>query len=279
MMERWILLLTVLLALVGCGAHKHNSPADKFKNVEAKTIFEQGEASLAHGSNQKAITHFEALGTLYPFSPYAQQAQLNTIYAHFDLGEYAQSEAAAARYIHMYPRGKHVDYAYYMKGLANFNQDRGVFHRYIKTDLSKRDVSTAQQSFADFNELVVRFPHSPYAADAQSRMVFLRNLLAQQQLNIAYYYFQVQAYVAAINRAQEIVQHFRQSPQVIEALAIIAQSYHLLGLDQLADQSMEILALNFPESKAYAEVKNALHKPVKLSPPQKFPERVAARTG
>ena len=269
MMKSLGLLFTALCLLSGCGFNKTTkTTADKFKGMEAQQIFEHGELDMTRGGYQSAISKFEALDTLYPFSQYAQQAQLDTIYAYFESSDYASSEAASSRYIHVYPRGKHVDYAYYMKGLANFNQDRGIFHRYIKTDLSKRDVSTAQQSFADFNELVVRFPQSAYAREARCRMVFLRNLLAQQQLNVAYYYFQIQAYAAAINRAQQVVQHFREAPQVIEAFAILAQSYHHLGLDQLAEQSEQILSLNFPGSKAYSEVSAALKKPATMHPPK-----------
>lgn len=269
MIKSWVFIFSVLCLLSGCGANKDiTSTADKFKTMDAKQLFGSGENDLTKGGYKSAIAKFEALDTLYPFSEYAQQSQLDTIYAYFQSSDYASSEATCSRYIHMYPRGKHVDYAYYMKGLSNFNQDRGIFHRYIKTDLSKRDVSTSQQSFADFNELVLRFPHSAYAVEAHNRMVFLRNLLAQQQLNVAYYYFQVQAYAAAINRAEDVVQHYRHSPQVVEALGVIAQSYHKLGLNQLAEQTEEVLALNFPTSKAYTEVKGALQKPIVLTPPK-----------
>ena len=266
-MKRFSALVLVCLGLVGCGATKQKTVSEKYQGMTAEQIYSRGEASMAKRSFEVATNDFEAIHTLYPFSEFAEQAQLDLIYVSFASNEYAQSEAAANRYIHLYPRGKHVDYAYYMKGLANFNQDRGVFQRYIQTDLSKRDVSTAQQSFADFNELLSRYPNSIYAPDAQQRMIYLRNLMAQQQLNTAVHYFSTKAYLAAVNRANEIVIHYQEAPQVVAALGVIAQSYHYLGLQELAEQTKSILALNFPNTDVYRRVVKVLSKPVDLKPP------------
>ncbi len=255
--------LTVFVT--GCGSTKMHSVADDYKEQSAKDIFQKGDTALLHGANKTAIKHFESLDTLYPFSEYEQQAQLNIIYAYFKDNDFAGASSAAAHYIHLYPRGKNVDYAYYMKGLSNFNQDRGIFQRYIKTDLSKRDVSTAQQSFADFNQLITRFSSSVYAPDAQRRMVFLRNLLAQQQLNVASFYFRKKAYVATINRAKDVIMHYRESPQVIQAFALLSMSYHALGLQKLSDRSLDVLAINFPDSQAYKDAKRYMLTPVKMT--------------
>lgn len=266
-MKRVIAIGVIVLGLVGCGASEKKSIADQYHGMRAEEIYTRGERSMANQSYKSAIADFEAIEALYPFSMNAQQAQLNLIYANFSDNQLAQAEAAASRYIHVYPRSEHVDYAYYMKGLANFNQDRGVFQRYIRTDLSKRDISTIQQSFADFNELLSQFPHSAYAYDARERMVYLRNLMAQQQLNIAVHYFSIQAYVAAINRANQILIHYQEAPQIVAALGVIAQSYHQLGLKELAEQTKQILALNFPESEVYKKVVAVLQQPVVLHPP------------
>lgn len=267
MIKSIVSLIIISLFLISCGATKQKTAVEKYKGLMAEQIYDRGEKSMAAGGYESAITDFEAIETLYPFSPSARQARLNLIYANFEAHQYPEAEAAAARYIYLYPRGTDVDYAYYMKGLANFNQDRGVFQRYIKTDLSKRDMGTVEQSFADFNELVTRFPTSPYAQDAQKRMIFLRNLMAKQQLNIALYYFRIKAYVAAINRANDILIHYQESPQVIPALGVIAESYHRLGLSELAEQTKEILALNFPESAVYVKVVKVLKNPVTINPP------------
>ncbi len=267
MMKRVIAIGVIVLGLVGCGASEKKSIADQYHGMSAEEIYTRGERSMANQGYKSAIADFEAIEALYPFSINAQQAQLNLIYANFSNNQFAQAEAAANRYIHLYPRSEHVDYAYYMKGLANFNQDRGVFQRYIRTDLSKRDISTIQQSFADFNELISQFPHSAYVYDARERMIYLRNLMAQQQLNIAVHYFSIQAYVAAINRANQILIHYQDAPQVVAALGVIAQSYHQLGLKELAEQTKQILALNFPESEIYKKVVAVLQQPVVPHPP------------
>jgi len=266
-MKSVLILILASFLLYSCASPKPKSLSEIYKGHSAEQIYQRGEQAMASHGYKKAIEDFEAIQALYPFSQYADQAQLNLIYANFADNEFAQTEAAASRYIHLYPRAKHVDYAYYMKGLANFNQDRGIFQRYIRTDLSKRDVTTVQQSFADFNELVRRFPNSDYAYDARERMIYLRNLMARQQLNTAVYYFSAKAYLAAINRANEVIIHFRETPQVISALGVIAQSYHYLGLTDMAEQTKAILAMNFPESEVYRRVVEVLKQPVSMTSP------------
>lgn len=249
-MRKLGILLILMTALWGC-THKEPSTAELYNGQSAKQIFAGGEQALAKGNYKEAIVHFDALDALYPFSEFEEQAQRDTIYAHYQVPDFAAASAAAVRYIHLYPRSDHVDYAYYMKGMANFNQDRGVIQRYIEVDLSKRDVGTARQSFADFAELIRRFPDSHYAADSKNRMVYLRNLMAQRDLNIAEFYLAQGSYVAAINRASGILTHYQRSPQVVEALGVMTKAYRRLGMRTMADQTLSILALNYPNTKVY----------------------------
>ncbi len=239
--------------LFGCSTQKP-TPGEEFQGQTAQDIFDGGELALAKGSNKDAIKHFEALNALYPFSAYEQQAGLDIIYAYFSTEDYPGAAAAADRYIHLYPRGDNVDYAYYMRGVANFDQDRGVIQRYVPMDLSQRDISTTQQSFINFNELIRRFPASPYAPDARNRMIYLRNLMAQKEVNIANFYYQRDQYVAAINRASGVIVHYQEAPQVQDALATMVKSYRKLGLTELANETLAILALNFPESEVYKDL-------------------------
>lgn len=246
-------IIVLLVGLVGC-AHKEPLTAELYKGQDAAQIFKKGETALVKADYPEAIRHFEALDALYPFSEFEEQAQRDIIYAYYKSPDYASAGAAAVRYIHLYPRSKHVDYAYYMKGMSNFNQDRGLIQRYVDVDLSKRDPGMSKQAFADFSELIRRFPESPYAPDARNRMVYLRNLLAQQELNAAEFYFQQGSYVAAINRVNYILSSYQRAPQVIPGLGIMVRSYQALGLNRLADQTMSILALNFPDSEVYQKL-------------------------
>lgn len=241
------------LTILGCSS-KQPSVADAFKGQTAEQIYTEGEKALAKHKWEQAIRHFEGLDTLYPFSEYSEQAQINSIYAFYKNNDFASCAGASQRYIHLYPRSKNVDYAYYMKGLANFNQDRGVIMRYIETDLSVRDLGTSIQSFNDFADLIRRFPNSPYAADAQQRMVYLRNLMADKELDVAEFYYQRKTYLAAANRANYIVDHYQQAPAIVPALGIMVKSYRKLNLEKLANETLTVLALNYPDSEVYKEL-------------------------
>jgi outer membrane protein assembly factor BamD len=143
-----------------------------------------------------------------------------------------------------------VDYAYYMKGLAAYTGDEDIFSRFVPTDHTKRDTSHAKEAFAEFAQLVARFPDSPYAADAKARMVSLRNLLARNEINVANYYFRRGAYMAAMNRGRYVVENFQRTPAVADGLAVMAQGYILLGMDDLAQDSIATLVLNYPQHPA-----------------------------
>lgn len=251
-MKLRLLALALLLGLTlsGC-ASKQQTPADNFAGKTAQQLYQAGEYNLAKRHFEKAIRHFEALDALYPFSEYHEQGQLNLIYAYYKHNDFAEAAVAATRFIRLYPRSAHVDYAYYMKGMANFSQDRGVFQRYINTDLAKRDLGTSKQAYGDFAELIRRFPHSAYVGNAHARMVYLRNLMARRELQTAEFYFERKAYLAAVNRCFYILEHYQQAPAVIPTLGLMVEAYLKLDMPTLARQNMKVLAYNFPDSDTY----------------------------
>jgi outer membrane protein assembly factor BamD len=153
---------------------------------------------------------------------------------------------AADRFIRLHPGDPNVDYAYYMKGLAAYTANEDIFARFVPTDNTKRDTSQAREAFAEFAQLLARFPASPYAADAEARMIALRNLLARHEINIANYYLRRGAYLAAANRGRYVVENFQRTPAVADGLAVMAQGYILLNMDELAEESIAVLAKNFP---------------------------------
>jgi len=143
-----------------------------------------------------------------------------------------------------------VDYAFYMKGLAGYAREQDIFDRFMRSDVTKRDISYARASFSDFAQLLARFPDSPYAADARARMVHLRNQLARHEIHVANYYFKRGAYLAAANRGRYVVENFQKTTAVPDALAVMVQAYILLGLEDLAQSTQEVLALNYPQHPA-----------------------------
>jgi outer membrane protein assembly factor BamD len=253
-MKKYCSLFAVICALLaGCSTNTETA-ADQFKGQDAKQIFTQGEQYLVKKRYKDTIKNFEGLDALYPFSEYEESAQLQLIYAYYMDEDYSSSAATAERFIRLYPRSQYVDYAYFMKGMAHFETNRGFASKYFNLDLAQRDLTNAEQAFNDFSQLIQYFPNSPYNNNAKARMINLRNLMAQHEVEVATYYYQHMAYLAAANRAYYVVQHYQTSPAVVPALALMVQSYRALELNELANQTLAILAYNYPNSPLYKQL-------------------------
>jgi len=242
---RYITVFTLFILCVGCADHPDTN--DAFTGMSAKKIFTSGEKAMSQGNYTDAINYFEGLEANYPYGQYAEQGQLDIIYAYYAHDDMASVLAAADRFIHLYPRSEHVDYAYYMKGRVMFEKGFGWMQRNMHVDLAERDLHDAGDSFKVFRELVVLFPHSRYAVDAKKHMVYIRNLLAKRELEVAEFYYKRKAYVAAANRANYLLNHFQGAPQVIGALNILTKSYRALGETKKADDALKTLHYNFPK--------------------------------
>ncbi|MDD2685905.1 MAG: outer membrane protein assembly factor BamD [Gallionella sp.] len=219
----------------------------------AEEIYGLAKGELNEGNYDSAVKLYESLQSRYPYGRFAQQALLEMAYAHYRQGEAESAVADADRFIKQYPNNPHVDYAYYVKGLANFNGEIGILKSIGGQDPTERDPKAAQDSFAAFKELVTRFPNSKYAEDSRVRMHYLVNSLAQYELHVARYYLRRGANIAAANRAQGILSQYPHSPATREALGIMVQAYDALGMTDLRDDAKRVLAQN-PGSSADALV-------------------------
>ena len=240
------LLLSLLLLVSGCswfGGDDDELIADSGE----QQMYREAQRHLKNENFSLAVRSLQGLESRYPFGQYAEQAQLELIYAHYSAYEFAAANEAADRFIRLHPRHPSVDYAYYMKGLAAYDIEPGFFSRFIPSDDTKRDVSHIQTAFAEFAQLLARFPDSAYAPDARQRMVHMRNMLARNEIHVANYYFRRGAYMAALNRGKYVVEHMQQTPSVADGLAIMGQAYLLLGLDDLAEDSIAVLCENYPD--------------------------------
>ena len=240
------LLLSLLLFLSGCswfGGDDDELIADSGE----QQMYREAQRHLKNENFSLAVRSLQGLESRYPFGQYAEQAQLELIYAHYSAYEFAAANEAADRFIRLHPRHPSVDYAYYMKGLAAYDIEPGFFSRFIPSDDTKRDVSHIQTAFAEFAQLLARFPESAYAPAARQRMVHMRNMLARNEIHVANYYFRRGAYMAALNRGKYVVEHMQQTPSVADGLAIMGQAYLLLGLDDLAEDSIAVLCENYPD--------------------------------
>ncbi len=239
-----ILTLACLIAITSCAKDKAGIGETDAASAE---LYQKGNKLLGQGNYSLAIEQFETLESRYPFGSYAQQSQLETAYSHFKLSEPDSAIAAANQFIKLNPQHEHVDYAYYLKGIANFSRYDGMLDRFIEKDLSLLDMNPMRQSFADFKQLINRFPDSPYAEDAEKRMLFLRNVLAGHELSVARYYSKRGANVAVVNRCKYLLKHYDGADSVPEALVLIAQAYDKMGLDGPFNNTLSVLEHNFPD--------------------------------
>ncbi|QIK37900.1 outer membrane protein assembly factor BamD [Caldichromatium japonicum] len=235
-----IVMLAALLA--GCGVF--GKKGDETEGWSAAKLYAEASAELKAGSYQRAIELYEKLEARYPFGRYAMQAQLDVAYAHYRADEPEEALAAADRFIKLYPQNPYVDYAYYLKGIINYNRGISFLDRLIPTDASQRDPGAALDAFKDFAVLVERFPNSKYAEDARQRMVYLRNNLAMNEVHVARYYLKRGAYLAAANRANHVIQHYQRTSAVDDALEVLIAAYRALGKDDLAADAQRVLDLN-----------------------------------
>jgi outer membrane protein assembly factor BamD len=240
-----IVLVTALgAAIAGCST----TTVDKTENWSPNRIYAEGKDELKAGGFDKAVLLFEKLEGRAAGTPLAQQAQLEKAYAQYRSGEKAQALATLDRFVKLHPASPALDYAIYMKGVINFNEDLGMFAFISRQDLSERDQNAAKESFEAFKELVARFPDSRYAPDARARMTYIVNSLAGYEVHVARYYYRRGAYLAAVNRAQQAINDYRDVPALEEALFIMVKSYEALGMTQLRDDSMRVMQSTYPNS-------------------------------
>ena len=256
-----LVLTAIVYSLCGCAWMPFvGNDTDNQEIVEEETseqiLYRRANTSLKTGNYSLGINRLQQLEARFPFGRYAEQGQLELIYAHYMSVDLDSVEASADRFIRLHPQHPNIDYAYYMRGLAAFTGNRSVLDRFFGGEESRRDMSGAQVAFAYFSEFLNRFPDSEYAKDAHQRMIYLRNLLAQAEVDIASYYLSRDAHVAAANRARVVVENYATTPSVPDALAILIESNYKLGLTDAADDSLRVLAINYPNYRAFDESGN-----------------------
>ena len=216
-------------------------------------LYRDAQRWLRSSNYQQAIAALERLEARFPFGRYAEQAQLEMIYARYMSVDLDGAKAAAERFIRLHPNHSNIDYAYYIKGLASFTENQGIMDRLIQIDESRRDMAPLRNAYTDFALLIARHPNSPYVPDTRQRMVHLRNVLARSELGVADYYMRRGAYVAAANRARYALENYPNADSTAEALVVLAECNHKLGLTDEANSTMRVLAINYPNHEAFDE--------------------------
>ncbi|MEO7117201.1 MAG: outer membrane protein assembly factor BamD [Caldimonas sp.] len=219
---------------------------DETSRWTPEKLYAEAKDEAAAGNFEKAVKLLERLEGRAAGSVLAQQAQLERAFYLWKSGEKAQALSTLERFIKLHPTSPALDYALYLQGLVNFNDNLGLLGNLATQDLSERDQQAARDAYQSFRQLVEQFPQSTYADDARTRMSYIVNTLAAYEVHVARYYLRRGAYVAAANRAQQAVQEFQRSPSTEEALVIMVQSYDRLGLTELRDDAERVLKTNFP---------------------------------
>jgi len=244
-----LFMLVAVFTILTAGCASTQEPADAYPNDSYEEIFQKGEKAMRKKNYSEAIKRFEAINTQYPFAKYTEIAQLHLVYAYYMSDDYAMAEASADHFIHSHPINPHVDYAYYMRGLSNYFQNMGVFERFFAVDLATRDLTQIKKSYEDFRDLYQKYPNSKYAPAAHQYMVYLRNVIANHELQVANFYYKRGAYVASANRANNVVRHYQGAPAVKEALTVMAQSYRKLNQRRDEHDTLKVIAYNYPDAE------------------------------
>jgi len=250
-------LMAFMLAMSGCGSTAKDDPNSQ---AALDKLYADAKDDLNSGSYDRAIKTLERIEGRAAGTTMGQQATLDLAWAYYKTAERAQAVSTLDRFIKLNPSSPAMDYALYMKGIVNFNEDLGLFGRLANQDVSERDQQASREALLAFRQLVEQFPESRYAADATTRANFISNTLAAYEVHVARYYFNRKAYVAAANRAQSAVAEFQYAPGIEEALFIMSESYDKLGLTQLRDDARRVLDKNFPDSQ-YASAGSKNKKP------------------
>lgn len=240
-------ILITALTLSACAIFGNPNPPDETKGWAEQRLYAAGQEKMADKNYDKAIEYFQKLEARYPHGIYATQSQLEVAYAYFKKQEPVLCLSAIDRFIKLHPNHPNLDYAYYLKGLATFNE-RGIIEKYTKQEINDRDPKTLRVSFNAFKELVERFPTSRYHKDATQRMIYLVNTLAMHEMHVARYYMQRKAYVAALNRARYVLETYPNSSSVEDALVTQISAYDAMDLTDLKNDTLRILKTNYPEN-------------------------------
>ena len=244
--------------LQGCetlNSSESSSELDKeYVGWDAAKFHENAKSAMEAENYQKSIKLYETLEARYPFGEYAAQAQLDIAYVYYKNGDPEAAIAATDRFIKIHPRHASVDYAYYLKGLVNFNRSIGFIERFLPTDVSQRNPDNIKVAHENFQELVRRFPDSKYTPDAKQRILSLKNNLAMYEVHVARFYLKRKAYLAAANRAGHVIKEYKQTPAIPYALEIMQEAYTKLGLTELASDAKRVYQKNFPNGTVSPDI-------------------------
>lgn len=237
-------LALAVLFIAGCVGNKQQADDDVSNIAEA---YELARESVSRSNYRRGIEIYEAIQARYPFSDLARQIQLELMFAYYEANMRELAIEAAETFIRENPIHPRVDYALYIQALSYFEAEPNFIERWFRRDMSKRPPKEVEISYVTLRRLVERYPASAYAADAQQRMIYLRNRLAAYENHVADFYLRRGAYVAAVNRAKRAVEEYNGADTTALSLKTMATAYERLGMADLAADTRRVLSNNYPD--------------------------------
>lgn len=256
---RTLLLILTTALLYSCSASKQDHTA----GWNAQQLYSAGKEEMDNGSYSVAIDYYNKLLARFPYGTLAQQSQLDLAYSLHKDREDEQALKQINTFIHTYPQHPYIDYALFLKGVIEYERNVSFFDRLVPASLSQTDPESLKEAFASFNTLITLFPESPYSEDARYRMLYIRNLLGEHTLEVGNFYLRKGAYIAAIDRAKQVLEEYEQTPSAPYALALLSRAYREIGENKLASDALRVLEQNFPEKMNDPEIQEYLNGSLK----------------
>lgn len=243
-----IIIVSLSLLIVGCSS-TDESDIEKVPDKSAQALFADAREALDNGLYTRAIQILSAIDSRFPFGPISHQVQLDLLYAYYKSSDPTLGLALADRFIRLNPQHQDIDYVYYIRGLINAGEEGNLFQDLAGIDRSDRDPKSSREAFEDFKTVVTKYPNSKYAADSRKRMYGIKSRLAQYEISVAKFYMKRDAWASAANRGRYIVEYYSPTPEVEEALEIMVKCYEEMGLTDLRQNALQVLAANYPDNK------------------------------
>ena len=255
MKKYFIPLIVALTTLSGCSSLNTDPLPAQEEGWGVEQVYSEAKKALDNEDYSTAIKYYNLLEARFPFGDYAQQSLIDSAFAHYKNDDPENALATIDRFIRVYPLNPKLDYAIYLRGLINFTRDMGFVEKYIPRDETQRDPGAAKLALQDFTNLINRFPSSQYSEDASQRIVYLRNRLAQHEINVAHFYLRRGAYIAALNRGKFVIENYQRTPAMPEALSIVVRAYKVLALNDLSEDALRVLETNYPDYSGISELR------------------------
>ncbi|WGE72318.1 outer membrane protein assembly factor BamD [Actinobacillus equuli subsp. haemolyticus] len=251
-MHKFTSLASLMLAgllVVGCS----NSANKELEESSAQDLYTKGQTYLQDGDYNSAIRYLDAVGTKGgQQSAFGEQTQLSLIYANYKVGEYYKALDAAERFVRAYPNSASMDYVYYLAGLSNVRLGDNFIQDFFGVNRASRALDSVRNAYGSFQTIVQHYPQSKYAQDAKNWMGYLINRMAEHELAIVKFYDDREAYVAVVNRVEEMMRFYPESKPTYEALAYMQKAYEQIGIKDSAEKVAALIEAN--KDKSFPEI-------------------------